>query len=225
MRSDGPTIPLLGWYDAGVDAASGEPRESETPTWPTGGARPLRRARGPDHARTGYGSALVLGVSLGANAVLFLGLLGLFLLGRLGMVAAGGPPGSHVVGAALSSPTGAASPTPVSGWLRVTPSSVQLGCTGSQRTQYVVVQNTGPQHVQWQATVAGGVDQAQAGVALSPDHGDLDAGASLPVQVQNRTHASSSQRGASQHGVIRFAATSAEAGLAPSLNYTAMDCP
>jgi hypothetical protein len=62
-------------------------------------------------------------------------------------------------------------------------------------------------------------------VAMSPDHGDLDAGASLPIQVQNTTHASSSQGSASQQGVIHFAATSAEAGPTPSLSYTAMVCP
>ena len=123
----------------------------------------------------------------------------------------------------LSSPTAAASPTPVAGWLRVAPSSVQVGCTDGQRTQFVVLANTGPQRVQWQATVAGAADQA--GVALSPDHGDLDAGASLPIQVQNTTHPSASQGSTSQQGVIHFAATSADAGPAPGLSYTAVGCP
>jgi hypothetical protein len=119
----------------------------------------------------------------------------------------------------MSSPS---SPTPISGWLQVAPSSMKLGCTAGQRTQFVVLQNTGPQRVQWRATVAGAADQA--GVAISPDHGDLDAGASLPIQMQNTTHASDSQGAASQRGVIRFAATSVDAGTAPSLVYTTMSC-
>jgi hypothetical protein len=223
MRNDGPTLPNLGWYDAGAGAAPRAPSESETPTWSTGNERRPPEVRGPDRWPKGYVSALALGASLGANVVLLLGLLALLLLGHLGTGTADGPSGPPAAGAALSSPTVSSSPTPVSGWLRVTPSSVQLGCTAGQRTQFLVVQNTGPQRVQWQATVAGTADQA--GVAMSPDHGDLDAGASLPIQVQNTTHASDSQGDTSQHGVIRFAATSTEAGPAASLSYTAVGCP
>jgi hypothetical protein len=168
-------------------------------------------------------SVLVLGASLCANVVFLLGLLAFLLLGHAGMGAAGGPARSPAAGTALRSPTVTASPTAVSGGLTVMPSSVQLGCTGAQRTQFVLLMNTGPQRVQWQATVVGAA--GQAGVAMSPDHGDLDAGASLPIQVQNTTHASSSQGSASQQGIITFAATSAEAGPAPSLSYTAMSCP
>jgi hypothetical protein len=223
MRSDGPTLPNLGWNERDAGAAPSAPSERETPTWPTGNERPPRGVRGPDRWPHGYVSALVLGASLCANVVLLLALLGLLLLGHVGTGAAGGPAGSPAAGTALSSPTAAASPTPVSGGLRVTPSSVQLGCTDGQRTQFVVLQNTGPQRVQWQATVAGAADQA--GVALSPDHGDLDAGASLPVQLQNTTHASDSGGSTSQQGVIHFAATSTETGIAPSLSYTAVGCP
>jgi hypothetical protein len=60
---------------------------------------------------------------------------------------------------------------------------------------------------------------------MSPDHGDLDAGASLPIQMHNTTRGSDSQGSASQHGVIRFAATSVNAGTAPSLSYTTVGCP
>jgi hypothetical protein len=230
MRSDGPTVPNLGWHDAGAGAAPGAPSEREAHTWPTGDERPQQGVRGPDRWPHGYVSALALGASLCANVVLLLALLALLallLLGHVGLGAASGPVGSAAAGTALSSPTtAAASPTPLSGWLKVTPSSVQVGCTDAQKTQFVVLENTGPQRVQWQATVAGAVGQAgQVGVALSPDHGDLDAGASLPIQVQNTTHASGSQGSTSQQGVIHFAATSADAGAAPGLSYTAVGCP
>ena len=219
MRSDDPTVPNLGWYAPG--AASDPGAAGERPTWPTGGERPSRTL-GPARPPSGYVSALVFGVSLGANVVLLLCLLGLLLLSHAGVFAPGGSAGSPAPGAALSSPTATSSPTPLSGWLRVTPSSVQLGCDAGQRTQFVVLENTGPQKVSWQAVVAGPADQA--GVAISPDHGDLDAGASLPLQIQNITHSSGSQGVSSEQGVIRFAPAAAEAGAPPSLSYTTVGC-
>jgi hypothetical protein len=166
---------------------------------------------------------LAFGVSLGANGVLLLGLLGLLLLSHAGVFALGGAAGSPTLGTAGSSPTATASPTPLSGWLQVTPRSVQLGCDDAQRTQFVVLENTGPQRVSWQAVVAGPGDQA--GVAVNPDHGDLEAGASLPVQIQNITHASGPQGISSQQGIVRFAPTVAEDGVPPSLSYRTVGCP
>lgn len=221
MRGDGPTIPNLGWYDLDTGAAPGAPRE--TPTWPTGDDRPPRGARGSDRWPKGYVSALALGASLAANVVLLLALLAVLLLGHASLGAAGGPAGSPAAGAALSSPTAATSPTPLSGSLRVTPSSVQLGCASGQRTQFVVLLNTGPQRVVWQATVVGATDQA--GVSLSPDHGRLNAGASQPIQLQNTAQPSDSGSGTSQQGVIHFAVTSADTGQATSLSYTVTVCP
>jgi hypothetical protein len=170
-------------------------------------------------------STLLLGVSLGANAVLLLavlGLLGLLLFNHAILLGPDGSAGSSGPGAAQSSPTDTSSPTPLAGWLQVTPSSVQLGCDGDQRTQVVVVANTGPQQVHWQAVLTGSADQV--GVAVDPTEGDLDAGASVSVKVKNTTHSSDSQNGSSQQGVIRFAPTSADAGSPPSLSYTAMGC-
>jgi hypothetical protein len=223
VRSDGPTIPNLGWYDSGAGAAPGAPSERGTPTWPTGDERPPRAARGSDRWPRGYVSALALGASLAANVVLLLSLLAVLLLGHASLGAAGGPTGSPVTGAALSSPTAATSATPLSGGLQVTPSSVHLGCASGQRTQFVLLLNTGPQRVQWQATVASTTDQA--GLTLSPDHGRLNAGASQPIQLQNTAQPSDSGSGASQQGVIHFAVSSADTGQATSLSYTVMICP
>src|SRR5262249_44323995 len=52
---------------------------------------------------------------------------------------------------ALSSPTGATSPGPLTSGLQVTPSNVRLGCDGDERTQEVVLANAGPADVEWQA--------------------------------------------------------------------------
>ena len=222
MRSDDPTVPNLGWYAPGAAPEPGA--AGERPTWPTGDERPPH-APGLARPPSGYVNATLFGVSLGANAVLLLGLLSLLLLSHAGAFAPGGSSGSSAPGAALSSPTATSSPTPSSGWLQVAPNSVQLGCDAGQRTQFVVLQNTGPQRVRWQADVAGSGDQAPAGVAVSPDHGELDAGASLPLQIQNTTDASGAQGVSSQQGVIRFPASAAEAGPPPRLSYTTMGCP
>jgi len=104
----------------------------------------------------------------------------------------------------------------------VTPSSVQLGCDGDEQTQIVVLANTGPEDVHWQATVSGSGDRA--GVVVTPSEADLDAGDSVSVQVQNTTNTSGSHGGSSRQGVIRFAADSADAGPPASLTYTSQRC-
>jgi hypothetical protein len=150
-------------------------------------------------------------------------LLGVLVLSHAGMLAPGGSTGSSAPDVALSSPTAMASSTSSAGWLRVTPSSVQLGCAAGQRAQFVVVENTGPQKVHWQAVLPGSADQ-QAGIAINPNQGDLEAGASLPVQLQNTAHASGAQGVSSQQGAIRFTSTTANAGTPPSLSYTSVGC-
>jgi hypothetical protein len=221
MRSDGPTLPNLGWSEP--DTATGSGTSSDTPTWPLGGER-LPQVPGSSRPPKGYVSATtLLGVSLGANVVLLIGLVGLLLLGHAGMFAPSGPAGLSTPGETLSSPTATTGPTPpVSSWLRVAPSSVSLGCDGSQRTQFAVLQNSGPQRVHWQASVVG--SPGQAGVAINPNQGDLDAGASLPVQLQDTTHSSGPQGISSQQGVIRFVPTSLDAGSPPGLSYTTVGC-
>ncbi len=223
MRGDEPTIPNLRWDEPG--AAPDPDASGGSPTWPSGGARPphaLGPAR-PPHRSVGV---TPLGVSLTANGVLLLAVLGLLLLllSHTGLLASGGPADSSDLRAALGSPTAtpSPSPTPLTGWLQVIPSSVQVGCDGDQRTQFVIVSNTGPQKVHWQLVLTGSADQV--GVSVNPTQGNLDAGAGVPVKLVNTTRSSDSAGPASQQGVIRFAATSADAGSPASLSYTALGC-
>jgi hypothetical protein len=231
MRSDGPTVPHLGGYEPG---AAPEPEFShETPTWPpvgngTGGAH------GPNGFPIGTTRATVLKVSLGANVALLVGLLGFFLLSHAGVFALAGSTGPSIPGAALSSSTALPSPTATSnatatgspglssGWLQVTPNSVQLGCDGDQRTQVIVLANTGPQHVQWQANLPGAGDNP--GVAFDPHEGDLEAGATVSIQIQNTTSSSGSHGNFSRHGVITFATDESDAGPPASLSYSLARC-
>lgn len=168
---------------------------------------------------------MVLGASLGANVALLLALLGLLLLGRPGVSLPGGstassPPPSSATRAGLSGPTPtpspSASPLPLAGGLQVAPSRMQLGCGDGQQTQFAVLTNTGPDDVQWQAAFFS--PAAPAGVVVSPDHGDLKAGTSTVLQIQNRAH------DGGQQGVIRFAAGPLGAGAPASLSYTTQGC-
>lgn len=211
MHNDQPTVPNLHYYD---------PREpGDLPPWPVAAEHP----RGLDsaHARRGETRSLVLGMSLGANAVLLISVVVLLLLGHASLFAPGGSPGTSTLGvsspsSALTSPTATSSTTALGGgWLRVTPSSVQLGCASGQRNQFVVLENTGPQTVQWRAHLSGSTNQP--GVAVSPNQGHLAAGASAPLQIQNTTHAD-------EQGVIRFEPATSDAGPAPSLGFTTVGC-
>jgi hypothetical protein len=98
-----------------------------------------------------------------------------------------------------------------------------LGCAGDQRHQFIVLVNTGPQPVQWQATLS--LPHDQAGVQVSPTQGQLQAGASMPLQIQSQPPAAGAQGSATQHGVIRFMPLAPAAGPAPSVRYTALNCP
>jgi hypothetical protein len=169
---------------------------------------------------------MLLGASLFANAALLalVVLLGLLLLARSGFF---GPLGSSpqaspavsTSNAATGSPSASASPTSgssTSGWLQVSPTTVRLGCSSGQQTQFVVLANQGPEQVQWQADLPSSEDQA--GVTLSPDHGQLRAGASIVLQLRNKSQNTDHQ------GVIRFDATGQDAGQSPSLSYTTTAC-
>ncbi len=208
MREDRPTVPNLGRYDTGDQAPGG------APLWPASGGR----AQQPQRSSAWDGRAVLLGVSLGAN-VLLLGVLCSVLLARAGVFSPRGPaarsaPGASVPSVALSSP----SPTPAAGWLRVTPTMVQLGCGESQQTQVAVLANIGPQRVRWQ--VEFGVPTEQAGVAVSPSDGNLAAGASVALQIQLHNQS----QGAGQQGILRFAPQTPAAGPGPSLSYTTTSC-
>lgn len=206
---DQPTVPTLPPYGTG-----------RTPSWPRRG----ERAHDADQRFPLAMSPVLLGVSLGANVVLLLGVLGLLLLGRARFFAPSAPtPGTSPSPVALSSPTATANPQPQGGWLQVAPSSVTLGCTGDQRHQFIVLVNTGPQPVQWQAALS--LPQEQAGVTVSPNQGQLNAGASMPLQIQSQPPAPGAQGSATQQGEIRFTPLAPAAGPTPSVRYTAVSCP
>ncbi|MGE5333503.1 MAG: hypothetical protein ACM3N4_02285, partial [Nitrososphaerota archaeon] len=165
---------------------------------------------------------LLLGVSLGANGVLLVGILSVFLLAQAGAFAPR-PQGSATSGTPLGSPTTTAVSSPPSGadWLTVAPTSVSLGCNGGQETQMVVLANTGPQAVRWQADLV--TSTGQAGIAVDPNNGELAAGTSLTIKLHNTTHGGGQGTGG-QHGVIRFTPENPAAGAPPSLNYTTVGC-
>lgn len=205
MRDDQPTMPNLPPYAPGG-----------APMWPERGAR----AHGSGQRSM---TPVLFGVSLGANVALLISVLGLFLLGRAGAFTPSAPTpptagGSTSLGS-FSRPTATASPPPPSGWLQAAPSSVTLGCGDDQRHQFIVLINTGSQPVQWQATLS--LPQDQAGVTVSPNQGRLNAGASMPLQLQSHVQGG----GGAQQGVIRFTPSVAAAGPAPSVYYTAANCP
>jgi hypothetical protein len=150
----------------------------------------------------------------------------------------GGAFGSSTRGSALSSPSATSNATPspsaTTASLQVAPSSVQLGCVSGQRTQYVTLQNTGSAKVNWQATFS--VSAQQAGVTVSPLRGQLAAGGSIPIQLQNTTRSNGSQGASGRQGVITFAPAASDdnqnatpgatpaAGSSASLSYTTVGC-
>jgi hypothetical protein len=220
MQNDEPTLPQhLG---SPPDSTSDPSVFAEAPTWPPAferSPRPLVPGRSP-----------LLWLGLGATGTVLIGLVGLLLLNQLGMFTLRGAPGLAGPPSALGSPTSMPTPPPtatasslaVSSSLQVTPSSVRLGCDGDQRTQVVILANTGSQPVQWQAVVDVSADQA--GIAIAPHQGDLDAGATVSVQLENTTQPSSSQDGGHSEGIIRFVPTSATAGSPPRLSYRLDSC-
>src|SRR5690348_7220498 len=172
MQQSGSNLPKPGHFALG---ASNEPdpyEASRTPTWPGAHDRP-QRALEPGQVPRGYVSVMAFGISLGANVVLLASLLALLVLSHAGISSPGEAAGQTPPGLALGSPTVTSHPTasPTTGWLQVAPSSVQLGCDGSQRSQTVVLQNTGPATVRWQAAFS--LSEQQAGVSLSPQQGEL----------------------------------------------------
>jgi hypothetical protein len=214
VRRDEPTLPNLRPPELG--ALSGT-TSRETPAWPL----PAERHRPP----SGYVQmpTLLLGATLGANAVLLIGLLSLLLLGHAGFWPGGSSPsGTSAPGSALGALTPTSSTAPGSGWLQVTPASVHLGCANGQQTQWVVLVNSGLESVQWQANLSAPADQA--GIVVSPNRGTLNSGTSVPLQLRNRTRATGPQGVPSQQGVIDFVVDASDSGLLPRLSYTTMGC-
>jgi hypothetical protein len=221
VHRDDPTLPSLRSPELGESDTFSARVAGESPTWPLTTAR--------DCPPSGYVQTptLLLGASLGANAVLLVGLLSLLLLGHSGFFSPGtsspsSPPKVSTPGLALRSPTPTATPAPVSGWLQVMPSSVHLGCSNGQQMQFVVLINNGPAPVQWQ--VNNSIPTGQPALTISPNQGTLNAGTSTPLQLQNQTHASGPQGVPSQQGVIDFVVDTSNASVPPRLSYTTVGC-
>jgi len=183
------------------------------PLWPVPGA-------GDPRFRPALPGALgwlgCLGATaLGGCVVLLFG-VGL-LLGHAGVFPLSPSPAHSVSGGSVPSPTPSA--TPVTGWLQVTPTSVQVSCGQDQQTQVVVLANRGPQAVQWQASLS--VPTDQAGIEVSPHEGTLASGASTAIQLQLHHQ---DQGAGQQQGVVRFVPETPEAGPPPSLSYTIVGC-
>lgn len=228
MHRDEPTWPpsLRPPESEEPDAPLGR-SSSDTPTWPLVAER--------DRLPSGYVQTptLLLGASLGANAILLVGLLSFLLLGHSGFFSPGNastssPPTVSTPSVTLrspiptSSPAPTATPTPDTGWLQLMPSSVHLGCNNGQQMQFVVLINNGPAPVQWQVNIS--VPANQAALNISPNQGTLNAGTSMPLQIQNQTHANGPQGVANQQGVIDFVVDTPAAGAPPHLSYTALGC-
>jgi hypothetical protein len=167
-------------------------------------------------------SATAFAISLFANVFLVFALVAVvtFMVSHASSFLPGG-------GAGQSTPAVTATPSPspsaaASGWLQLTPSSVQMGCGDSQQTQLVILQNTGAASVRWLATFS--LPGDQAGVVMSPQHGTLAAGASVQIQLQNTTQASDTRGAAGVQGVITFTPRSSDAGPPATLTYATVGC-
>jgi hypothetical protein len=225
MRHDRPTVPHAGAHEPGASTES--QARDERLIWP-GADEGRRRHIELKEVPSGHVSALAFGVSLGANIVLLASLVGAILLVQAGVFS------SATRGRAQSSSTvtssATSSPSPNAASLQVSPSSVQLTCVSGQRTQFVTLQNSGTAKVRWQAKFS--VPTQQAGVAVSPQQGELAAGGSAPIQLQNTTRSGGSQGTSGRQGVITFAPlssedgqnTGADAGSSATLSYTTVGC-
>jgi hypothetical protein len=174
------------------------------------------------HVPSGRLPAALLGLSLVANVVLLASVLSMLALIQAGYFAQGGVARQLSTGVPLSSPSALSSPSPSPDTLtlQVTPSTVQLSCAGDQSTQVVTLQNTGSVSVQWRATFS----TQQAGVAVSPEQGELAAADTVPIQVQMTTQSRGSHGGSSGQGVISFTPTIPDGGQPAQLTYTTAGC-
>jgi len=188
------------------------------PDWPT------QRHQPPIRRQV---NAMLFFISLAANIILLLSLFALVVLGRNGLLAPGNSAANGNLASANATTSAhsasataasrASSSTPVNAnWLEVTPSQIQLGCSNNQQTQTIMLANSGPNQLHWHAVLSRTGDRA--GVSLSPDQGNLNAGASVAIQVQDRFHTNG------QQGTIRFVPDTSAAGAAPSLSYSTAGC-
>ena len=220
MREDGPTLPTLRRYSTGTSGEGEEPRGSTT--WPVDIGRNFP-------AYTNFVNPLILGASLGINVALLISLFSVLILDHGGLSQGNSLVGStspvatvSAVGPRAGIPTIVLSPTPVSGWLQVSPTAVQLGCTNGQQVQFVVVENTGTAPVQWQAIFS--LPSTQVGVSVNPNQGTLNPGTSVPVEILNQTQASGPQGVTGQKGIIEFNPEMLGAGPSVTLTYSTIGC-
>jgi hypothetical protein len=177
-------------------------------TWPNAHGRTHRSS-------TNYLMPLLLGSSLVLNVVLFVALLLVLISGRISSLSEGGSPGRSA--SALSSPT-----PPATGWLQITPATVQLGCNTNQHSQFAVLDNTGSAPVQWRVTFS--LPANQVGVTVNPNQGTVNPGSSMPIQIQYQADAPGPQGISGQQGSIEFNPTTPDAGPAANLAYTTVGC-
>ena len=214
MQDDEPTVPHLPQY---ARTAPSEREPGEMPTWP---AVETRSPRAFGRGVTATALATGLAVSLIANGALLVALVSVLLFARAGFFSPRSaslqptrePSATSTAGVASA----LASPTPSGDWLQVAPSSVQLGCDGDQATQFVVLTNTGPAEVQWEAVISVSADQA--GIEVDPMQGDLSEGTSVTVQIHSTAQADA------QQGEIRFDPDPSAAGAPPTLDYSTNSC-
>jgi hypothetical protein len=222
VEEDGPpTLPSLRRLRRYVTGAAGAYGESSgSSTWATG-----RRLHRPSASYKRL--SLILGASLVVNVVLLVVLLSVLVLDHGGFSQRGIPVGSSssVSRVTNASPkAGIATPTaaPVDGWLQVTPTTLQLSCNNGQQTQFVVLRNTGTEPVQWRVIFL--IPADQVGVNVTPNQGTLNAGASMPLQIQNQTDAHGPQGAAGQQGTIEFNPEVVAAGPPPNITYSTVGC-
>lgn len=218
------------------DRGPGSGAEPEPQGWARAGGAPLwppETAGSADHRQLGrrlasLGSSrrmMVLALIVGGS-VLLLGVVS--VLAQSGLLAlGGGTAGSAPNGStpslggtgSLGSPTTTLSPTLSAGWLQVSPSTVHLGCDDATKAQVIVLANKGPKAVRWQVTLP--LPPDQAGVEVSPGNGRLPAGASVTIQLVNKTE---NGGGVRREGTLAFAPQRADAGPAAKLTYTLDSC-
>jgi hypothetical protein len=213
VQEDGPpTLPSLRRlrrYVTGASRPYGEPGRSST--WPAD-----RRLKQPSTGRKR--PPLILGTSLGVNVLLLVVLVGVLLLDHGGLSSSVSRVTTASPRASIDTPTAA----PVNGWLQVTPTNLQLSCNNGQQTQFVVLRNMGTEPIQWQVMFS--VPADRAGVNVTPNQGTLNAGTSMPLQIQNQTYAHGPQGATGQRGTIEFNPEIVGAGPSPNITYTTVAC-
>ncbi len=109
------------------------------------------------------------------------------------------------------------SPTPVVNWLRVSPTSVQFGCSGNDRTFTVTLRNLGPESTGWSAQKPNFTGNV---ITVRPGSGELGAGASRTITLTF----SPAFVSLPQNNSITINPTNGAAGASPTISYSAPSC-